>query len=156
MTTGNQKIEQFWETPTHEEIIQISHAHVQALENGKEDAVWQQVGMQHIVLATVGRRSGKEHKVALPVWRDTNGHRVVVGSFAGADKEPDWLANLRDTDSNPEVKIQTQTGEYISTPEILEGEERDSLWEQLCEDRAWYNDYQSRTQRVIPLIRFPE
>ena len=48
MTTENQKIEQFWETPTHEEIIQISHAHVQALENGKEDAVWQQVGMQHI------------------------------------------------------------------------------------------------------------
>ena len=81
---------------------------------------------------------------------------MVVGSFAGADKEPDWLANLRDKNSNGEVKIRTQEAEYISVPEILEGDERDLLWDQLCEDRAWYNDYQKRTERVIPLIRFPE
>jgi deazaflavin-dependent oxidoreductase (nitroreductase family) len=81
---------------------------------------------------------------------------VVVGSFAGADKEPDWLANLRDEKANGEVKIRTQNSEYLSVPEILEGEERDRLWNQLCEDRAWYNDYQDRTERVIPLIRFPE
>ena len=156
MTTEDQKIEQFWDTPTHEEIIQISNAHVEALENGKEDSVWQQVGMQHIVLTTVGRRSGNEHKVALPIWRDANGHRLVVGSFAGADKEPDWLANLRDRTSNPKVRIQTQTGEYECAPEIIEGEERNLLWQQLCNDRAWYNDYQARTERLIPLIRFPE
>jgi len=114
------------------------------------------VGMHHIILTTIGRRSGKEHKCALPIWRDEDGHRVVVGSFAGADKEPDWLANLRDKASNSEVKIRTQNSEYVSTPEILEGLERDLLWNQLCEDRAWYNDYQERTERVIPLIRFSE
>ncbi len=156
MENENQRIEQFWDTPTHDQIVEISHAHVEALEASNEDNVWQQVGMHHIILTTIGRRSGKEHKCALPIWRDEDGHRVVVGSFAGADKEPDWLANLRDQASNSEVKIRTQNSEYISTPEILEGLERDLLWNQLCEDRAWYNDYQERTERVIPLIRFSE
>ena len=156
MENENQRIEQFWDTPTHDQIVEISHAHVEALEASNEDNVWQQVGMHHIILTTIGRRSGKEHKCALPIWRDEDGHRIVVGSFAGADKEPDWLANLRDKASNSEVKIRTQNSEYISTPEILEGLERDLLWNQLCEDRAWYNDYQERTERVIPLIRFSE
>lgn len=156
MENENQKVEQFWDTPTHDQIVEISHAHVEALEASNDDNVWQQVGMHHIILTTIGRRSGKEHKCALPIWCDLDGHRVVVGSFAGADKEPDWLANLRDTDSNGEVKIRTQIGEYTSIPEILEGEERDLIWNQLCEDRAWYNDYQDRTERIIPLIRFPE
>ena len=156
MENENQRIEQFWDTPTHDQIVEISHAHVEALEASNEDNVWQQVGMHHIILTTIGRRSGKEHRCALPIWRDEDGHRVVVGSFAGADKEPDWLANLRDKASNSEVKIRTQNSEYISTPEILEGLERDLLWNQLCEDRAWYNDYQERTERVIPLIRFSE
>jgi len=156
MEIENQKIEQFWDTPTHSQIVEISHAHVEALEASDDDNVWQQVGMHHIILTTTGRRSGNKHKCALPIWRDVDGHRVVVGSFAGADKEPDWLANLRDKNSNGEVKIRTQKSEYISVPEILEGDERDLLWDQLCEDRAWYNDYQNRTERVIPLIRFPE
>jgi deazaflavin-dependent oxidoreductase (nitroreductase family) len=156
MKNENQKVEQFWDTPTHSEIVEISHAHVESLEASEDDNVWQQVGMHHVILTTTGRRSGKEHKCALPVWRDADEHRVVVGSFAGADREPDWLANLRDTNSNSQVKIRTQKSEYLSVPEILEGEERDLLWGQLCEDRAWYNDYQKRTERVIPLIRFPE
>ena len=156
MENENQKVEQFWDTPTHDQIVEISHAHVEALEASNDDNVWQQVGMHHIILTTIGRRSGKEHKCALPIWCDLDGHRVVVGSFAGADKEPDWLANLRDRDSNSEVKMRTQIGEYTSIPEILEGEERDLIWNQLCEDRAWYNDYQDRTERIIPLIRFPE
>ena len=110
MENENQKVEQFWDTPTHDQIVEISHAHVEALEASNDDNVWQQVGMHHIILTTIGRRSGKEHKCALPIWCDLDGHRVVVGSFAGADKEPDWLANLRDRDSNSEVKIRTQIG----------------------------------------------
>ena len=132
MNEESQKIEQFWETPTHTQIVEISHAHVDALEASNDDSVWQQVGMHHIILTTTGRRSGNEHKCALPVWRDLDGHRVVVGSFAGADKGPDWLANLRDEKANGEVKIRTQNSEYLSVPEILEGEERDRLWNQLC------------------------
>ena len=104
MENESQKVEQFWNTPTHDQIVEISHAHVEALEASDDDNVWQQVGMHHIILTTKGRRTGKEHKCALPIWRDADGHRVVVGSFVGADREPDWLANLRDKTANGEVK----------------------------------------------------
>ena len=152
----SQKIEQFWETPSHDQIVEISGAHVQALESSKDDAVWNQVGMEHILLTTVGRRSGKKHKCALPIWRDSHNERVVVGSFAGADKEPDWVANIRDQQSNSKVWIVTQINQFWSMPQILDNKERDFTWEKLCEDRAWYNDYQKKTTRLIPLIRFPE
>ena len=48
------------------------------------DEVWVQAGMHHVTVQTVGRKSGNAHKIALPIWRDANGHRIVVASFAGA------------------------------------------------------------------------
>ncbi|MEO2087735.1 MAG: nitroreductase/quinone reductase family protein, partial [Acidimicrobiales bacterium] len=91
----SQKVEMEWETPSHEEIIQISRGHVMGLEMSDDEAVWCVAGMHHVLLHTIGRRSGNEHKVALPFWRDAEGHRIVVGSFAGATRDPSWVLNLR-------------------------------------------------------------
>jgi hypothetical protein len=41
-------------------------------------------------------------------------------------------------------------------PEILHGDDYTTTWQLLTEDRAWYNDYQARTDRRIPLVRLPE
>ena len=101
--TQSQKVEQAWETPSLEEIPKITKMHVQALESMQGDEVWVQAGMHHVTVQTVGRKSGKVHKVALPIWRDANGHRIVVASFAGAKGHPSWYLNLRDREANPEV-----------------------------------------------------
>ena len=89
----SQKVVMEWETPTHAEIIEITKAHIVGMEASDDDAVWCVVGMHHGLVHTGGRRSGNEHKVALPVWRDADGHRIVVGSFAGATKDPAWVLN---------------------------------------------------------------
>ena len=154
--TESQKVIQEWETPSLEEIPVISRGHVQALESSNDDAVWVQAGMHHVVIRTVGRQTGKEHKVAVPIWRDPNGIPVVVASFAGAEKHPSWYVNLADRTANPEVHVRTQTKQYWSVPEILAGEEYERIWALLTEDRAWYNDYQAKTSRRIPLVRLPE
>jgi len=148
-----QQITQIWETPSHDEIVELTKAHVGALEVMDDDMVWVQAGMHHILLHTIGRRSGNEHKVALPYWQDSDGHRIVVASFAGAKNHPSWLHNLKAT---PRVKIKAQTSSFWSDAQILEGEERASIWAQLLADRAWYADYQARTEREIPLVRLPE
>lgn len=153
---SDQRVEQQWETPSLDEIPVISRGHVQAMESSDADEVWQVAGMHHVVLRTVGRKSGNEHKVALPTWRDPDGHRIVAGSFAGATKHPSWFVNLRDRDANPEVLCRVQGGQYWSVPEILEGEEYDRVWQLFTADRAWYNDYQAKTDRRIPLVRLPE
>jgi deazaflavin-dependent oxidoreductase (nitroreductase family) len=113
--------------------------------------------MHHVMLRTIGRKSGNEHKIALPFWRDPDGVRVVVASYAGHEKHPAWFLNLRDRDANPEIYVKVQNGEFWSVPDILdEGPEHDRIWELLCEDRAWYRDYQKKCNRTIPLVRLPE
>ncbi len=152
----DQYVEQAWETPSHEEIVDLTKVHVEAMETTDDDLVWVQAGMHHVILKTIGRKSGKDHKVALPTWRDREGVRVVVASFAGSDMNPSWFVNLRDKEANPRLLCQVQDGKFWSEAEILEGDERDFIWEQLCTDRAWYQNYQSRTSRKIPLVRLPE
>jgi deazaflavin-dependent oxidoreductase (nitroreductase family) len=152
----DQHVEQAWATPPRDKIPGITRAHIDALEGSDDDAVWVLAGMHHVILHTVGRKSGNVHKVALPTWRDPDGHRIVVASFAGAPAHPAWYLNLRDRSVNAEVYCRVQGGSYWSVPEVPDGAERDALWDALVNDRAWYADYQAATDRVIPLVRLPE
>lgn len=143
-------------TPSPEQIVHISAQHVALMEASDADDTWIWLGMEHLLLTTVGRRSGLEHRVALPFWRDPDGHRVVVASFAGSDRHPAWFANLADRAANPDVAVRVQRGAYRCVPEILDGDEHARLWRLLVADRPWYADYQAGTERRIPLVRLPQ
>jgi deazaflavin-dependent oxidoreductase (nitroreductase family) len=153
---SSQKVDQVWETPSHDEIIELTKMHVAAMETTDDDLVWVQAGMPHVLLHTIGRKSGNEHKVALPTWTDPGGDRIIVASFAGAPGNPSWFVNLRDRDANPRVRCRVQRGHFWSEQQILMGPERDELWDLLVADRAWYAGYQEKTDRTIPLVRLPE
>lgn len=152
---SGQEAEPFVEPP-REEIPGISRNHVAFMESTDEDQAWVLAGMHHVILRTVGRRSGTEHKVALPFWRDPDGNRVVVASFSGAPQHPSWYLNLSDRAANPEVLVRVQGGSFWSDAEVLDGDDYDRTWSGLTADRPWYNDYQSRTDRRIPLVRLVE
>jgi deazaflavin-dependent oxidoreductase (nitroreductase family) len=126
------------------------------METSDADDVWVWVGMEHVLLQTIGRRSGNQHKVALPFWRDQAGHRIVVASFAGAPTDPAWFLNLRDTTVNPEVLVRVQGGLFWTQAEILEGEDYTAIWDALVLDRPHYADYKTKTDRHIPLVRLRE
>lgn len=151
--SGGQANQAFAE-PTRDEIPGISRQHVAAMESSDADQVWEMAGMRHVLLRTVGRRSGTVHKVALPYWEDKDGHRVVVGSFAGAPAHPAWYLNLTDRTANPEVLIREQGRLYWAEAQDLQGDDYTATWAGLTADRAYYNDYQSRTERRLPLVRF--
>jgi len=147
-------VEQTWETPPLDEIPKISRMHVGAMEQSDDDMVWVQAGMHHVLLRVVGRKTGNEQKVALPFWRDPSGDRIVVASNAGAPQHPSWFQNLQ---ANPEVLVRVQGGKrFWSQAEVLDGDDYRTTWAALTADRAWYNDYQARTERRIPLVRLPE
>jgi deazaflavin-dependent oxidoreductase (nitroreductase family) len=143
-------------TPSRDEIVKISAQHVALMESSDDDSAWVWANMHHVLLRTLGRRSGREHKVALPFWRDPNGARIVIGSFAGSVQHPAWFLNLADRAANPEVLVRVQGGSYWSVPEILDGDEYDAMWAALLVDRPHYADYQVKTERRIPLVRIPE
>ncbi|HUZ10116.1 MAG TPA: nitroreductase/quinone reductase family protein [Acidimicrobiales bacterium] len=127
-----------------------------AMEASDADEVWVMAGMRHVLLRTVGRKSGREHKVALPYWSDAAGHRVVVGSFAGAPQHPSWYLNLTDRDANPELFLLDQGRPFWAEAQVLDGTEYDETWAAICADRPFYANYQTRTDRRLPLVRLVE
>jgi deazaflavin-dependent oxidoreductase (nitroreductase family) len=153
----DQRVDYQFETPTREQIVAISGKHVAMMETSDADDTWIWVGMEHLLLHTVGRRSGNVHKVALPFWRDPDGHRVVVASFGGNPTDPAWYLNITDRDANPDVLVRVQGGLFRSDPQILDGDDYDRTWAGIVADRPWYADYVTTSGgRRIPLVRLPE
>ena len=145
-----------FEHPPRDVIPDISRAHVAAQEASADDAIWVAAGMKHVIIQTVGRKSGREHKVTLPYWLDRDGHRVVVASFAGAPQHPAWYLNLADREANPQVLCRVQGGQFWADAELLDGDDYAETWHALTADRPYYLDYQSETERRIPLVRLRE
>ena len=121
-----------------------------------DDDVWRALGNELMLLTTVGCRSGREHKVAIAFWRDSQGRPILVGSYAGAPKHPDWYLNLADRSVNPRVTIRIRDRTYAAEAEELEGAEYDEVWSQLTLDRPSYRNYSARTSRRFPLVRLFE
>ena len=126
------------------------------MEHSDADSTWIWVGMEHVLLRTIGRRSGREHKVALPFWRDSGGHRILVASFAGAERHPAWYLNLSDRAANPELLVRVQGGLWWMRAESLSGTDYSEVWSALVTDRPSYGEYQKQTDRRIPLVRLTE
>lgn len=155
--SSDQRADREFETPTKEQIVAISAKHVAMMETSDADDTWIWAGMQHVLLRTVGRKSGREHKVALPFWRDVNGQRIVAASFGGNPTDPAWFLNLSDRTANPDVAVKVQGASYRCVPEILEGRAYDEVWAGLVADRPWYADYVRKAGgRKIPLVRLAE
>lgn len=150
----DQRNENF-ETPAIEEIPEITRQHVAFLETTTDENAWKAAGMRHLVLVTRGRRSGREHKVALPYWCDEDGSRIVAASYAGGPRNPAWFHNLADREANPTVRIRDRDEDVAVEAAILDGEEYRRVWDGMTRDRPYYLAYQEKTERRIPLIRFP-
>ncbi|QFU87525.1 nitroreductase family deazaflavin-dependent oxidoreductase [Amycolatopsis sp. YIM 10] len=101
-----------------------------------------------LILTTTGRRTGAARKRAL-VYQDYDGAYVVVASRGGADRHPDWYFNLL---ADPDALVQVMADKFPVRARTADGAERAALWAKMT--AAWpdYEEYQSRTQRQIPVV----
>lgn len=105
-------------------------------------------GAPCVVLWTRGRTTGKVRKS--PVIRVTDGERyAVLGSMGGAPKHPSWYGNLV---ADPEVTLQDGPVVRDYVAHTTEGTERDAWWARATAVWPAYAEYQSRTDRVIPVV----
>lgn len=105
-------------------------------------------GGNMVLLTTKGAKSGKPRLVPL-AYIPIDGRIVIVGSLAGAPVDPQWVRNLR---ANPAVFIEVGTEGYEAAARELPRDERDALWPTVTGIAPVFADYQSKTDRVIPLF----
>jgi deazaflavin-dependent oxidoreductase (nitroreductase family) len=100
------------------------------------------------LLTTTGRKTGEPRVSPLLYMRD--GDRVIlVASHGGRDKHPLWYLNLK---ANPKVQVQIKKEALDLTARDATDEERAKYWSQLVDMHPSYEDYQSWTDRRIPIV----
>ena len=100
------------------------------------------------LVTTIGRKSGEPRVVPLLFLRE--GNRVVlVASQGGSDKHPLWYLNLK---ANPKVTVQIKDEVVNLTARDATEQERAEYWPKLTAFYKGFDDYQSWTDRVIPVV----
>jgi deazaflavin-dependent oxidoreductase (nitroreductase family) len=104
--------------------------------------------MQTVLLTTRGRKSGREHTVALGALPEGEGW-VVIASYGGADVHPGWWLNLL---ANPTATVQVNEKTMaVSMQEVSDPAEYQRIWSRLVSVAPNYNGYTKKTTRRIPL-----
>lgn len=101
-----------------------------------------------LCLVTKGRRSGVWHPVALPYFV-LDGRVYVVGSKGGAPDDPFWVSNLR---AEPTVTVYLRRQRHEARARVIEGMERENLWQRIVTMVPTYAEYEKRTVRKIPVV----
>ncbi|MFB6892872.1 nitroreductase/quinone reductase family protein [Kitasatospora sp. NPDC056327] len=119
--------------------------------NGKVGGVFE--GTDLVLLTTAGRRTGRPHTTPVVCLRDSGRHLVFASNGGGPD-HPDWYLNLV---ASPQATVETGTEEgrvkpFAARAVVLEGEERDRLYEAQSALDGAFREYGRRTARIIPVV----
>ncbi|EME23915.1 nitroreductase family deazaflavin-dependent oxidoreductase [Rhodococcus triatomae] len=105
-------------------------------------------GLPICLLTTTGRKSGQPRISPLLFLED--GDRVVlVASQGGQPKHPMWYLNLK---ADPNVTVQIRSQVRALTATVADDDERAELWPKLVAMYPEFDDYQSWTERKIPVV----
>ncbi len=116
---------------------------------GTDGLTLRDTGLPVIIVTNRGRKTGAIRKT--PLMRAVDGDSyILVASQGGAPKHPLWYHNIR---AEPNVEIRDGTEVYsMRVREVVDPVERRRLWDIAVEAYPPYQDYQEKTDRVIPVF----
>ena len=116
---------------------------------GKEGLTLRDTGMPCIIVTNRGNKTGAIRKT--PLMRAVDGNNyILVASQGGAPKHPVWYYNLK---ADPNVEIRDETEVFsLRALEVPEGSERQRLWDIAVAAYPPYQEYQDKTDRLIPVF----
>lgn len=117
--------------------------------NGAEANTLRDTGLPVIVVTHRGAKSMKVRKIAL-MRVESGGEYALVASAGGAPSHPSWYGNL--TAHPDEVIIQDGAHKFRARVREVSGEERARWWELAVAAYPPYAEYQTRTDRLIPVL----
>ena len=101
-----------------------------------------------LLLTTTGRKSGNALTLPL-IFGRAGASYVVVASKGGAPTHPAWYLNLQ---TNPEVRVQVKGDKFTAHAHTADAAERAALWPKMVEVYGPYEQYQTKTDRQIPVV----
>jgi deazaflavin-dependent oxidoreductase (nitroreductase family) len=105
-------------------------------------------GAPVLLLHTRGAKTGVD-RVHPVVYQSVGDALAVFASKGGAPTNPDWYHNLT---ANPDVKVELGTGKFDARARVLEGEEREPIWEKQKQLMPGFAEYEQKTTRQIPVV----
>lgn len=126
----------------------FNEAFIQALRENQGRVPGELEAASALIITTVGAKSGKQRTVPL-ACHNIEGRLFIAASMGGADRHPPWFHNLL---KNSKVLVEKDGESFVAEAVVIEGEERNRLFKKICEKVSVFADYQSRTDRKIPVI----
>jgi len=109
------------------------------------------MGMDVLILNTVGRRSGQPRETPVAWFADGEDGRLVVAS-GGGSQHPDWHVNLMAHPDRASIELPGLDAEPV-TPHQLDGADRERAWQRIVAAQPRLGKYQSKSDREYPVIR---
>lgn len=132
--------------PTDEEFLAFNQGVISEFRaNG---GVVAQTHFPILLLTTTGARTGRRTTTPLAFGVD-DGRVFVVASKGGAPTNPAWFHNLR---VNPTVTVEIGRETGAARAVVVEGDERDRLYELITAEVPEFSGYEKGTDRVIPVV----
>jgi len=110
---------------------------------------WRDTDLPVIIVINRGRKTGAIRKT--PLMRVADGtNYILVASQGGAPKHPQWYHNLK-ADPNVEIRDKTEVN-AMRVREVVDPVERERLWKIAVKAFPPYQEYQNKTERLIPVF----
>ena len=105
-------------------------------------------GMPILILTMTGAKTGRT--LTRPLCYSRNGDRlVIIASYGGAPHNPPWYHNLI---ASPEVTVEVGTEKFKARAALTSGAERQRLFDAQARLMPFFDDYQKKTRRQIPVL----
>ena len=116
--------------------------------NGEDGHMWR--GVPTLLLTTTGRKSGALRRTAL-IYGTLGNDYLLVASKGGFPTHPLWYTNL---EADAVVTLQVGADVFQARASTMpEGAEREAGWKVMATIWPAFDEYQTKTERRIPLVR---
>lgn len=105
-------------------------------------------GIPVCLVTTIGRKTGQP-RVAPLLFLEDGDKVILVASQGGLPKHPLWFRNIQ---AHPEVTVQIRSRIRKMQARVASEEERAAYWPKLTAMYPDFDNYQSWTDRVIPVV----
>ena len=116
---------------------------------GTDGLTLRDTGLPVIIVTNRGVKTGAVRKTPLMRAVDGNSY-ILVASQGGAPTNPAWYHNLK-AEPNVEIRDEAQV-HSMRVREVVDPAERQRLWDIAVKAYPPYQEYQERTDRVIPVF----